>query len=603
MAGMCLNLPAMDMEKQLRDHPRLLLTTERLDELQHGIPGDPVLGGYCGRLIRRADALLGADPLVYEKPDGFRLLPVSRKLLDRVTVLGLAWRLTGNGAYADKAVLHLMEVAAFPDWNPVHFLDVAEMAAGVGLGLDWLHARLTAGQRETLKAALHAKAIVPYLAAHVAARVGAVRGPIHWVDTDTNWNLVCNGGILIAALALTDPSHRPDRQLLSTIIATVKQQYPLALEVYQPDGAYPEGPMYWGYGTFYAVLAMDALQSAMGDASLLESFPELPGTGAYVLYAHGPRDFPLSYADSSFSRNAGRHGTARLFLARKFGNSRLARLHNRVLQLEENRGRISAFDLIWYASGEADALAAPLPLDRYFAGATPLMIWRSAWDDPDALFVGVVAGGDPGPHGHLDLGSFEFRADGEAWVIDPGRDDYSLPGYWEDHAGGRRWEYFRLGTQGHNVPMLDGRQQVTPCRVAFTDWGSPDKPGARLDLSPAYAGARVERALQLLDGRGRLVVEDRIKAPIGTRVAWGLTVLGEPTVSDDGHTVTLNRNGKTLSIRALAPAAAAWRILPVSLPSPPHTPLPADCHRLILDYRLDSPDTLITVSFLPGSSR
>ena len=86
-------------------------------------------------------------------------------------------------------------------------------------------------------------------------------------------------------------------------------------------------------------------------------------------------------------------------------------------------------------------------------------MFRSAWDDPAALFVGVKAGYNQVNHGHLDLGNFELDALGERWARDIGSDDYNLPGYWSGGRGGKRWSYYRLGSESHNVCMLGGAQQ------------------------------------------------------------------------------------------------------------------------------------------------
>lgn len=44
---------------------------------------------------------------------------------------------------------------------------------------------------------------------------------------------------------------------------------------------------------------------------------------------------------------------------------------------------------------------------------------RSSWEDPLATWSGVKAGFDKVPHGHIDLGNFEFETDGIRWAIDP----------------------------------------------------------------------------------------------------------------------------------------------------------------------------------------
>ena len=42
----------------------------------------------------------------------------------------------------------------FPDWNPSHFLDTAEMSNAVGVGYDWLYDYLDEPTRKKVREAL-----------------------------------------------------------------------------------------------------------------------------------------------------------------------------------------------------------------------------------------------------------------------------------------------------------------------------------------------------------------------------------------------------------------------------------------------------------------
>jgi len=556
-------LPAEDMTDSLKlHHPRLLFTEQRITSLKQSLTEDAQLQQYTERLLKHAEELVREPLPVYEKPDGFRLLPVSRTVSKRSTALILAWHLTGKEIYAHRAKQDLLAVAAFPDWNPIHFLDTAEMAAAVGIGLDALWDRLTPEERETLRLAIQRHGILPYLSSHTATRYGSVVKGSTWVDRDNNWNLVCNGGILISALAAADPDDLVSMNQLRAVLAAAREQIPGALKAYSPDGGFPEGVMYWGYGSFYLSLTLDVLENALGsDLGLLKAHPELALTGTYILHAHGPQGWPLTYADARRRRSSGRHSTARLFFANRFDHPLLASLHHRQMALPENEDRITAWDVLWHRS--APEAVTPPEREAFFRGTTPLAVWRSAWEDPEGLYVSLIGGDNPGPHGHLDLGTFELRALGEHWVIDPGKDDYGLPGYWETAQTGRRWRYFRLGTQGHSVPMIGGRQQRTPARAEIHQFSGGDRPGAVIDLSDAYAPARVVRKLELLHHRGSVRVTDEI-TQVQEKIRWGLTLNPDATVEIDGQTATLTLKDKQLRVHALSPEGIVWthRVIP-----------------------------------------
>ncbi|MEZ5136339.1 MAG: hypothetical protein R2699_15110 [Acidimicrobiales bacterium] len=70
-----------------------------------------------------------------------------RRLYD----LGLVWLVEGDPAYAARGWAELEALIAFPDWNPIHFLDTAEMTHAVAVGYDWpvrgAHASAAHGRR------------------------------------------------------------------------------------------------------------------------------------------------------------------------------------------------------------------------------------------------------------------------------------------------------------------------------------------------------------------------------------------------------------------------------------------------------------------------
>src|SRR5574337_466015 len=89
-----------------------------------------------------------------------------------------------------------LAVSAFPDWNPSHFLDVAEMSHAVAIGYDWLYDFLSAADRAIVRKALVTHGLRPSLELYRAQK--------GWVAVSHNWNEVCNGGMVLAALAIAD---------------------------------------------------------------------------------------------------------------------------------------------------------------------------------------------------------------------------------------------------------------------------------------------------------------------------------------------------------------------------------------------------------------
>ena len=124
-------------------------------------------------------------------------------------------------------------------------------------------------------------------------------------------------------------------------------------------------------------------------------------------------------------------------------------------------------------------------MDRLLRGEVETALFRSDWDDPEALFVGVKAGYNQAHHGHLDLGNFEMDALGVRWARDLGGDNYNLPKYWSYQQGGTRWTYYRLNSFSHNVPVLGGENQNANATAKMTRFESSETfPFAEVDPEP-----------------------------------------------------------------------------------------------------------------------
>ena len=395
---------------------------------------------------------------------GPRLLTVSRTVLDRVMTLALLYRLDGDRRWATRAREELLAAASFSDWNPSHFLDVAEMTHAFAIGYDWLYDFLSVEDRSTIRRAIVEKGLRPAEQAY-AARAS-------WMRATHNWNLVCNGGIAIGALAIGDE----EPGLAGTVLAQALTSLPAAIATYAPDGAWPEGPAYWEYGTLYLVSALAALTSALGTDFGLSDAQGLSTTGRFRLHVAGPTGLFFNFADA----NPRPTSAPMLFwLGRRHADPVL-----NVAAREAASGRSTARDLLWYDSSGTAADIAALPLDARHQTAH-FAFFRSAWNDKDAIYVGFKGGDNATNHSHLDLGTFVLDALGQRWAVDLGPDDYDLPGYF----GAERFTYERLKTSGQNTLLLDGANQELKAVAPLTAYrSSADSGFAIADLTAAYAG-------------------------------------------------------------------------------------------------------------------
>jgi hypothetical protein len=228
--------------------------------------------------------------------------------------------------------------------------------------------------------------------------------------------------------------------------------------------------------------------------------------------------------------------------------------------------------IIWYQPTSRDN-PYPEQLDHYFRGPVEVALFRSSWDDPNALFVGVKAGYNQVNHAHLDLGNFELDALGVRWARDLGSDNYNLPGYWERKKGGRRWSYYRLRSASHNVPVLGGKDQDEFAEAKFIKYETADSYAFVLvDLTSAYKdfASKVTRGVAMVDGWRAVLVQDEFKLKKTCELVWGMTTDAEITIEEKSVARLALRN-KQLIARLLSPAGAEF-IIESAEQKPPEKP-------------------------------
>ena len=541
----------------LPPHPRLLLTQAAEARVRIRTEADPLLGVIRDAVLVTAKNALRERTCEYRIPDRKRLLAEARHAITIVLHTAMAWRLTGEPAFFERCVKELDTACSLPDWNPSHFLDVAEMALAVAIGLDWLYDDLSPGQRERYRDALRVKAIEP-------ARL-QLASKASWPRVYNNWSQVCGAGIMAACAAVTDDAESLAALPFADCLDIVER----SARFYEPDGGYPEGPGYWNYGTEYHVLGL-AIAAGLGRP--IEAPDHLLAGAAFMAHMRGPSERFFNFADAA--QGADPFTACRGWLIERAADRSLAADlrtslwgHRDSLRKNGGNDRFFPLHLLWLPV-EPSAPTPSLPTAAAFAGEQPVAMLRTAWHDPQAMFV-AGKGGTPGAsHGHMDVGSFVVEADGRRWIHDLGGDSYNLPGYF----GKGRWEYFRLNARSHNVVLIGDRMQnprCEPCRITASRLDRPPY-SVRFDLTPAYTfgqerlAARVEREISLDPAAPAVRIRDTIVEPVGS-VRWQCMVDVEPRLQ--GRTAVLATDGRAVEL-VVSPATAVWTTTPATPPTP-----------------------------------
>ena len=150
-------------QRFLSNHPRLLFTGAEEAAVQQLIQNNQLAGELAEFLKAKADTLVITPQKPYLKDKYGNILWTSRSYVNRLGTLALAYRLYGERKYLDAANEALLWVCNYPDWDPPHYLDTAEMATAVAIAYDWLYDALPTSTKDLVKKCLYERAIVRVL--------------------------------------------------------------------------------------------------------------------------------------------------------------------------------------------------------------------------------------------------------------------------------------------------------------------------------------------------------------------------------------------------------------------------------------------------------
>jgi hypothetical protein len=540
---------------ELPPHPRILLLKGEEATILKTISNDVTWNKIHLAIISECDKIIDKPP-VERILIGRRLLDKSREALRRIFYLSYAWRTTGDVKFLNRAEKELLAVSSFTDWNPSHFLDVAEMTMAVSIGYDWLFDKLSANSREIIKKSIIEKGLNPSLDPKNNG----------WLTASHNWNQVCNAGMTYGALAVFEDQPVLSVQLINRAAESIK----LPMEDYMPDGAYPEGYSYWGYGTSFNVMFISALEKAVGK---LFSFSDKTGffkTAGFLENMTGPTGNCFNFSDAG--SRGGLH-PAMFWFANILNDPSLLWSEKKYLSGDiQSDERLLPAIMIWGAGLKTDIVKAPLKTMWVGMGKNPVALMRTSWTDPDAIYVAMKGGSPKVNHAHMDVGSFVMEANGVRWAMDFGMQDYNSletkgVDLWNRNQNSQRWEVFRYNNFVHNTLTVNSHLQLADgFAPIISTSGNPSMMNAITDLTKVYEDQlkSAVRGVAIIDKKFVIVRDEILTQANETLIRW--TMLTSADVKITGkNSAELTKNGKSLIIKVAEPAEIkmkTWSTVP-----------------------------------------
>lgn len=536
--------------------PRIILTPETEDELRNKVTNDPLVRNYYEAMKLNAEQIL-EQPVLERIQTGRRLLSVSRELLYRMNILGIVYLMEKDQRMVDKINEELIAVSNFSDWNPSHYLDVAEMALGVAIAIDWVGRYLPEATVDLALDALVEKGIQP-----------SWEGNRGWISGTNNWNQVCNAGMIAASIAIAER----DPELAASTISRSLDGIPYALNEYRPDGIYIEGPSYWRYGTQFSVVTSSMLTSSFGTDFGIAEYPGFRESAVFRALTYTPKGLYWNFADCGDS--PGINGDLILaWFAADAGNPLFLEREKFMMppQSMAKLDRTSGAGLVWLAQFE-ERDRSTLPLAWKGEGVNPLVVFRNGDDDPNGYYFGGKGGMANISHGHMDAGSFIFELDGVRWSVDMGMQNYHLVEETGFNLWGRcqeceRWTLLSVNNFGHTTLTVNDELFLINGNADIISFNDGPQPEAAFDMTPVY-GNNLNSALRRFvkeDSRS-ILIEDIIEMNENTEsLTWQMMTTASVEILERG--AMLRQDGKQLRLELLSHPGLTVSV--ISLDPPP----------------------------------
>ncbi len=538
-------------------HPRVMMNRADFDRLKSKVGGarfqNKTLYKLHKLLLSVADEAVADNTVIVHQYDaaGKRILEWSQLALKRIGSCAYAYRMTGSQKYLDKAISDLEAVTAFDDWNQgKHFLDTAEMTFAVALGYDWLYYNLPYALRVKCR-----KCITNYDLAYA--------GSHSFRTTVGNWNQVCYGGTVAGAVAIYGKEKTNAGSLINSCIT---DNASVIKSIYDPDGVYPEGYSYWGYGTGYQGVIFTVLESAFGQLFGMDNSEGLRKTSKWMMMMAGVGSRTYCFGDSTGSTATPKMGM--WWFGKHYADPSLLSSEVSLLNSGAYTTTFDEIRLLPMAVACANdienldsASSGSATVNMYSGGGTtPVVLFRTLWDNSDAdRYLGLKGGQANSAHGHMDAGSFVYDALGLRWSEDITRESYARVENALKAAGGNfwnlgqtslRWQVFRLNNKAHSTLTVNGADHnVNGAATVESVSSAGGQYTARLNLSAPLSDqvASAYRTFTLKDGV--LTIEDEItaKSSLDAAVQWRMMTPSAVSAASDKETLT--QNGKTMYLR------------------------------------------------------
>jgi len=561
-------------------HPRVEFTPESLARIKEGAKTDTQLQMIINNIFVSAEKIIGKPGVERKLHDGKRAGYIGTTGEYFESLAG-AYLLTEDEAKKAeykaeiwRHICHVGDPELFPDWHMQQnsALGTGEGMYGFAYAFDWVDWT----QQEKDMIVEMCKRNVFDHALHSYTCNG--HAWYHSICYGTgNQALITNGGIMLAAIAM----YEEDPEYFQDVIRGALRATEGGTIVYFPNGEYDEGISYWRYAGGRFPRVFKSLQTSMGTDWGRTDIPGVLETATFPFRMRG--------ATTAYAFGDGQAEDAiiplMMFCADQTNNKSLAQYRKDIMGQSGSIVDVAnwVFDTAEYKQG----------LDVYDADvhnvSNSTVIMKTGWGIADTS-VAFHGGANNDPHGHMDVGSFQFDMNGVRFGMDLPRDEYNLRdiGHYNKKRVDEFWpngypftggHYYRSKGEGHNLVVAN--RQVTNAKSSKdpksydmntkgtsvftkTEFGETSS-FAILDMTDTndiYESAI--RGVKLDKINNTIEIQDDFMAKNPTDFLWSMHTYAQIEISEDGKSAILTQNNQRIKATIINDCDYKFEVLPAA---------------------------------------
>lgn len=357
-----------------------------------------------------------------------------------------------------------------------------------------------------------------------------------WEVSQMNWCAVCCGSIGGAAIYLM----QNDRARLDKLLERINSSIMNYIRGFSEDGACLEGLGYYTYGmSFFAAYSDLMYRYSEGKVDLFEN-AKLKNIALFQQKCFLTGNVTVSFSDSGRDEKYRLGLTA--YLSRRYSGVEFPDI-SLAADLESDncyRYIILSRDYFWTKQHVDTANSK-----SGWHTVLPYAQWSVCKSYNDCVLA-AKGGHNDEPHNHNDIGSFIYACEGESVLDDIGAGEYT-----KDYFNENRYKNICCRSLGHNVPLIDGKEQLAGAQYRASGFVSDGNGKTELDIEAAYglsADDKVTRSFLFERDSGICTVTDSFGLSGERDVTENLVTLHKPIINGCDFIIKTPKNKFTIQI-------------------------------------------------------